>query len=209
MPKANLFVEIRAEYFPAPLVAGIIARPVAGEVLWALSSQLDEEIETPFVELGLYEMPAARRQRAQRLREIYGRLHQEHFVFYNPKDEPVGWSYGHMLDESTFFMSWSGVAKAYQRRGIYTAFLQSLLPYLRALGYERVTSKHMVNNRPVLIAKIKAGFHIVGLSLDERFGAQVTLAHFFHQDRQDGFCRAFSLERRFPSPADDARRAPQ
>jgi hypothetical protein len=60
----------------------------------------------------------------------------------------------------------------------------------------------MVNNRPVLIAKLKAGFHIVGLSLDERFGAQVTLAYFSHEDRREGFARAFSLERGYPSPPD-------
>jgi RimJ/RimL family protein N-acetyltransferase len=199
MTNKDSFADVREVHFPAPLVEGVMARGVAGKTLWDVSSQLDQEIETPFAELGLYEMPRERQERAQQLRQIYSGIHREHFVFYSAADEPVGWSYGHMLDESTFFMSWSGVVKAYQRRGIYTAFLQALLPYLGDIGYERVTSKHMVNNRPVLIAKLKAGFHIVGLSLDERFGAQVTLAYFFHQDRRDGFEEAFSLERVFPT----------
>jgi hypothetical protein len=36
---------------------------------------------------------------------------------------------------------------------------------------------------------------ITGRSLDERFGAQVTLAYFFADDRRKGFARAFSLPR--------------
>jgi hypothetical protein len=69
------------------------------------------------------------------------------------------------------------------------------------LGYERVTSNHMVNNRPVLIAKLKAGFHITGIVLDERYGAQVSLAYFFYPDRREGFARAYSLAT-FPMPPD-------
>lgn len=53
---------------------------------------------------------------------------------------------------------------------------------------------HMVNNRAVLIAKLKAGFVITGMTLDERYGAQVSLSYLFHADRQAGFERAFSLE---------------
>ncbi|MCG8351541.1 MAG: hypothetical protein MI924_27555 [Chloroflexales bacterium] len=93
-----------------------------------------------------------------------------------------------------FFMAYSGIVPAYQRRGIYGAFLRAFLPYLHALGYERVTSNHMVNNRLVLIAKLKAGFFITGVTLDERYGAQVTLTHFFYPDRRTGFARAYSVE---------------
>ena len=190
-----MFNETRANFFPAQLTEAVAVRPVAPKTLWAVTERLDREIETPFAELGLYEKPPERRERSRRLREIYGQVHHEYFVFYDA-DEPVGWSYGHMADADTFFMSWSGVARAYQRQGIYTSFLQALLPFLKALGYERVTSRHMVNNRPVLIAKLKAGFHVVGLSLDERFGAQVELAYFFYEDQRAGFAGAFSLERR-------------
>lgn len=91
-------------------------------------------------------------------------------------------------------MSWSAILPAYRRRGIYTAFLRHFLPYLQALGYKRVTSNHMVTNRPVLIAKLKAGFHVTAVSLDERFGAQVQLSYFFNLTRYEGFTRAFSLD---------------
>ena len=60
--------------------------------------------------------------------------------------------------------------------------------------YERVSSNHMVTNRPVLIAKLKDGFHVAAVSLDERFGAQVQLTYFFDPGRYQGFVRAFSLD---------------
>jgi GNAT superfamily N-acetyltransferase len=190
-----MFAEFRDQYFPAELGAGVKAQPVDAATFWPVAQRLGTEVQIPFAELGLYEMPAERRQRSQWLRAVAEGSHREHVLFYAAEGEPVGWSYGHMLDAATFFMSWSAVVPAFRRRGLYTAYLQALLPYLEALGYERVTSKHLVTNRPVLIAKLKAGFHIAGLTLDERFGAQVTLAYFFAGDRREGFARAFSLPR--------------
>jgi hypothetical protein len=100
-----------------------------------------------------------------------------------------------MLDAMTFFMTSTGVLAAYRRKGIYTAFLKGFLLYLSALGYERITSKHQLNNRPVIIAKLKVGFNIVSVDADERWGAQVGMAYLFHDDRRRGFERAFALYR--------------
>ena len=98
-----------------------------------------------------------------------------------------------MLDSMTFFMTSTGILAEYRRRGLYTAFLDGFLSYLYALGYERVISTHQLNNRAVIIAKLRAGFNILGVDVDERWGAQVRLGYFFHDDRRHGFERAFSL----------------
>jgi RimJ/RimL family protein N-acetyltransferase len=90
-------------------------------------------------------------------------------------------------------MTSTGILPEYRRRGLYTAFLKGLLSYLYALGYERITSKHQLNNRAVIIAKLRAGFNILGVDADERWGAQVQLGYFFQDDRRRGFERAFSL----------------
>lgn len=195
-----MFDETRTQYFPAQLVPGIVARAVSRQTIGPVWTRLSERIETPFADLGLYEMPGQRQHRKKPLQKAYHQIHHEYFVFYTEAEEPVGWSMGEMHDADTFFMSWSAVLPIYQRRGIYSAFLRRLLPYLHALGYERVTGNHMVTNRPVLIAKLKAGFHVTAVSLDERFGAQVQLTYFFYQDRRDGFTRAFSLEEYQPPP---------
>jgi GNAT superfamily N-acetyltransferase len=190
-----MFDDARREFFPTELMTGITARPIASrDALWEIISPLMEQVFTPFAELGAYEMPDERWEQIKPLRDVFGKGHHEQFVFYNEQGEPVGWSYGEMLDSVTFFMSNTAVAPAYRRQGIYTAFLRQLLGYVAALGYERVTSKHQTNNAPVIIAKLKAGFVIVGLDLDERWGAQVELGYFFHDDRRRGYARAFALE---------------
>jgi hypothetical protein len=74
------------------------------------------------------------------------------------------------------------------------------LTYLAALGYERVVSNHQTNNRAVIIAKLKVGFNVTAVNLDERWGAQVELTYLFHSDRRRGYERAFALEPR-PLPA--------
>ncbi|HEX6385875.1 MAG TPA: GNAT family N-acetyltransferase [Anaerolineae bacterium] len=189
-----MFEETREQYFPDELTPGVVARAVDRQTITAIWAELSDEMETPFAELGLYTMPGEQSPRTQLLREVHSQLHHEYILFYDEANKPIGWSYGLMHDAITFFMSWSAILPAYRRRGIYSAFLRHFLPYLQALGYERVTSNHMVTNRPVLIAKLKAGFHVTAVSLDERFGAQVQLTYFFDPDRYEGFAQAFSLD---------------
>ena len=189
-----MIATMRDKFFPAELGAGVRAVPVTGAVFNEAVSQLAGQLFTPLTELGNFKRPAARVSAAADLAQIQRDTHHERFLFYGPSGEPVGWSHGHMLDGETFFMSWAGVLPDWQRQGLYSQFVGQLLAYLTALGYERVSSNHMVNNRPVLIAKLKLGFNVTALTLDERFGAQVTLTYFCHADRGVGFARAFSLE---------------
>jgi GNAT superfamily N-acetyltransferase len=191
-----MFEEIRAQFFPMPLGDGFIAetleretfnRIVFGEGGLMLRVFVPQESESTFP------YPEGRDERMKPLREIFAQTHRERVLFFSPAREPVGWSWGDMLDGMTYFMTSTGILPDYRRRGLYTAFLKGYLSYLYALGYERVTSKHQLNNRAVVIAKLRAGFNILGVDADERWGAQVQLAYFFHDDRRLGFERAFSL----------------
>ncbi len=190
-----MFADIRAQFFPADLVPGVRTVPVDSATFWRTTGAIPT-YDDPFAslaELGNYQVPAERAMRSQPLQAVYSTTHRE-FILFMEEDRCVGWHYGMMIDPSTFFMSYSAVIKSYQQRGIYGTFLKAFLPYLHALGYERVTSNHMVTNRAVLIAKLKAGFIITGTVLDERWGAQVSMAYFFHEDRREGFARAYSVE---------------
>jgi L-amino acid N-acyltransferase YncA len=98
-----------------------------------------------------------------------------------------------MEDEESFFIDTIGLVPAVRRKGIYQAFLRQLIAYLRAVGYERLTSTHHPNNRGVLIAELKVGFNIVGLELNENLGPMVKVACPLHEDRRRGFERVFSM----------------
>lgn len=189
-----MFDQIRDRYFPAQLAEGITVQAAVLEEIRPVWASLSPHIFTELTDVGAYQMPAARRPRNQQLRDNFAQRHTEYFIFYNQDGDPIGWSNGEMLDAETYFMTWSGLLPAYQNQGLYQQFLHILLPYLHEIGYERVASKHMVNNRPVLAAKIKAGFHITGVELDERWGAQVSVVYYFYEDRRLGFSNAFSLE---------------
>ena len=183
--------QIRSIHFPAKLDEEVTVAAVSRPTFYDVTGQLTSHIFTPLTDLGLYQAPKPSGDLA---RELAQQTHYEYFVFNNEAGEPVGFSAGKLTDGQTFFMEWSGILPAYQRRGLYSRFLDSLIPYLQALGIERVTSNHMGTNRPVLIAKLKAGFIITGVTLDERHGMLVWLARFLEPARQQGFERAFSLD---------------
>jgi hypothetical protein len=52
-------------------VSGIRARPSDHAELGPIWEQLSEQIETPFVELGNYEMPPERQSRLARLEKVH------------------------------------------------------------------------------------------------------------------------------------------
>lgn len=185
------FSDERSQYFPYEVVPGITVEAVSSEELYAVTGRLSDQVFSPLESLGLMPFRAV----PSALSEQY-RRHTEHFVFYDAAGQPVGWSTGEQRQGDDFFMTWSGILPEWQRRGLYGAFLGRLKSYLGALGYRRLTSNHHVNNRAVLIAKLKAGFLINALTLDERFGAVVWLAYYFEPTDERGFERAFSLEPR-------------
>lgn len=102
--------------------------------------------------MGLFTAPRERCERLERLQELHAHSRPEWIVFYSERDEPVGWFYGYMEDEETFFIDTIGLVPAFRGQGIYMAFLRQLIAYLRVIGYERVTTTHHPNNRAALIA---------------------------------------------------------
>ena len=192
-----MFEAIRAQFFPAQLMPGISALPVTNiNEFWQIVSPMMDIVFPPFHDIGAYEMPTEREANGQALAQAFAAAHHERFMIVDEHKQAIGWSYGDMRDRETFFMTNTGLLPAYRQRGIYTLFARRLLAYLDALGYERVVSNHQTNNRAVIIAKLKLGFNITAVNLDERWGAQVELTYLFREDRRRGYERAFALEAR-------------
>ncbi len=189
-----MFLMQREKFFPLHFNPDIRLAAVSAAEFWKEANQIADQTFTPFAQLGLYESPLERQNQARHLLELRHALPHEYFLFRHRQERVIGWSFGYLRGQADFFMSWSGVLPAFQRQGIYSAFLNQLLPFLKEVGYQRVVSKHMVNNNPVLIAKLKAGFIFTGFSMDEQLGAQLHLTYYFYPDQEDGFERAFSLD---------------
>lgn len=183
------FETIRQQYFPYQPNPSVTIRAVDQKTVYEVTGKISSQVFTPLADLGLMPYQSS----PQLLRDALQR-HSEQFVFYNADDEPIGWSIGEQRETDTFFMAWTGILPAYQSQGIYSSFLRHLLKYLKSVGYRRVNSNHMVNNRPVLIAKLKAGFVASGMSLDERWGAVLWLTYYIDKENEAGYRSAFSLE---------------
>jgi GNAT superfamily N-acetyltransferase len=194
-----MFDELRAQFFPYRLDAQVSAIAIADSgPFWAEAGPLMQRIFPPFHELGGFglEIPPERGAKLEPLAALSGLTHQEQIVLRTDDGTTVGYFFGNMREPQTFFMISTALLPQYRRQGLYSRFTQHLLRYLYAVGYERVQSLHHANNRAVLIAKLKLGFNITGLVLDERMGAHVELTYFFHEDRRLAFARAFSMEQR-------------
>lgn len=188
-----MYEDIRKQFFPMKLPSGVVCHSLDREAAQASIRAIKDQIFAPRQEWGPYQVPEARREKLERLKKMLAYSGEEWMVFYSEEDEPVGWFWGYMEDEETFFIDTIGLVPAFRSRGIYSAFLRGLVAYLGATGYERVTTTHHPNNRAVIIAELKAGFNIVGLELHELLGPVVKTAYYVHDDRREGFKHVFSM----------------
>ncbi|HEX7004033.1 MAG TPA: GNAT family N-acetyltransferase [Trueperaceae bacterium] len=93
-------------------------------------------------------------------------------------EEPVGWHVGHQEDAEKFYMTNTGIVEEHRGKGIYTALLPKIMERVAAEGFQIIYSRHNATNNSVLVPKLKAGFVISGLEINDRFGTLVHLSYF-------------------------------
>ena len=90
-------------------------------------------------------------------------------------DALVGWSYGWQDHKDGFYMAQSAVLPEHRRRGLYRAMVDAIVAITRERGFFYVHSKHICTNRPILIAKMQAGFYITGMSMHPAWGVMALM----------------------------------
>lgn len=103
-----------------------------------------------------------------------------YFIMCN--DELAGWATGYQTDSDEFYMHNTGIFKQHRRKGLYTKMLPLILSEVKQKGYQKVNSKHTTTNNAVIIPKLKAGFLINGIEVNEKFGVLVKLVYYFNKD---------------------------
>jgi ribosomal protein S18 acetylase RimI-like enzyme len=96
----------------------------------------------------------------------------------------VGWSQGHRLGKSEFYMLNSGVASTERRTGVYSHLVRAVLAHAASQGYAKVTSRHAAANTAVLIAKMRLGFQVSGFEYSEVYGPLVQLTFIVSEARR-------------------------
>ena len=60
--------------------------------------------------------------------------------------------------------------------------IERMIEKVKKLGFTSIYSLHAMNNNPVIIPKLKAGFIITGLEISESFGTLVRLTYFLNKN---------------------------
>ena len=103
-------------------------------------------------------------------------------VFLN--DEFAGWCFGDQQTGESYYMRNSAVLEKHRKKGLYSELLKANIEILTAKGFQVIYSAHIATNNAILIPKLKAGFVITSLEIEERFGTRIKLSYFTSQLRK-------------------------
>ena len=110
-------------------------------------------------------------------------------------DTLVGWSHAFLAPGGVLYVSNSAVEHEYRRQGLYTRLIAAVEAEASALHCLRVESHHRAANSAVLIAKLKAGYTIIGTEFTGEMGLLVKMCKLLDPRRDAVFqARAGVLE---------------
>lgn len=96
----------------------------------------------------------------------------------------VGWQHSRQWNSRSAYMVNTAFLPAHRGKGLYTGLLGHILDALQAEGYALVRSHHHATNNAVIVPKLRAGFRIQGLQMDEH-GAMAVLIYSFDEVYRD------------------------
>lgn len=103
---------------------------------------------------------------------------------YDDQENFIGWSWGFQENNTDFYMCNSAVLPEYRRKGIYSALLKKCLSVLKEEGFQMAYSRHCATNNSVIIPKLKEGFLISKMELDDKFGVLIHLHYYMNPKRK-------------------------
>jgi len=112
------------------------------------------------------------------LGKLMGDPFKIHLGVFDNQDNFIGWCWGTQENRSTFYMVNSAVMSEHRRKGIYSALVKRCLDIVSEKGFQLIYSRHCATNNEVIIPKLKAGFVISKMEVDDRFGVLIHL-HFY------------------------------
>ncbi len=97
---------------------------------------------------------------------------------FDKEGQFVGWSWGLQENATTFYMVNSAILPAHRRKGLYSLLLNRCIELLSAKGFQLIYSRHCATNNSIIIPKLKVGFIISKMEIDDTFGILIHL-HFY------------------------------
>ena len=97
---------------------------------------------------------------------------------FDESENFVGWSWGFQDSSTSFYMANSAILKEHRRKGLYSRLVDEMINLATELGFQLIYSRHCATNNSVIIPKLKAGFIISKIEMDDIFGVLIH-RHFY------------------------------
>ncbi|OFZ31747.1 MAG: hypothetical protein A2622_04035 [Bdellovibrionales bacterium RIFCSPHIGHO2_01_FULL_40_29] len=187
------FVDKNFEILNLP--ENVLAKQVERKDLGIAMKSIWEKVFPNRVDLKIDEvLPDREKARKEILNNFNEKIFKIDIIFTEKlSGNPIGWIMGEQHDYETFYLRNSGFIPEFRRKKLYTISHSAIVKHLKGLGFERIVSDHLPNNKPMLLFKIKDGYIINNMTLDDRFGPMVRLVKFIYDDRQKFFEKRFRL----------------
>jgi hypothetical protein len=103
---------------------------------------------------------------------------------FDENDSFMGWSWGFQESNTDFYMCNSAILPQFRKKGIYTAIMKEMIKIIGHEGFQLIYSKHNATNNAILIPKLKEGFLISKMEIDDKFGVLIHLHYYFNETRK-------------------------
>ena len=161
--------DIRNRHFSPPLAGGYVLEAIAPGRYWALH---EAELRPYFPPETHFDAPAAPERLA------LSPVLEDHWIVRAPGGALAGLVSTCGRDASTFELHHVNMHPDHRGRGVYREVLGRVLAYAEELGFALTVSEHSPSNNAVIISHLRAGFRLVALELNPRYGPAVRLAYF-------------------------------
>ncbi len=118
------------------------------------------------------------------LRKSLGSPYKLYLGLFDKNDDLVGWNWGFQENSTTFYMCNSAILPNHRRKGLYSSLLARCLDILSDKGFQLVYSRHCATNNAVIIPKLKTGFTISKMEIDDSFGVLIHLHFYTNKNRR-------------------------
>jgi len=118
-------------------------------------------------------------------KEAFKNQLEYHYGLFTMDGSLAGWSSSFQSRVNELHMMNSVVFPAYRRQGYYTKMVEETIKEAGLMGFQTIISYHVSTNNDVIIPKLKLGFKIVGMILDDEFGTLVKLSYYLNELRSD------------------------
>jgi hypothetical protein len=118
------------------------------------------------------------------LGQAMGTPYKLYLGIFDKDDTFVGWSWGFQENAATYYMVNSAVLEKHRRKGLYSLLVRRSVEILSKKGFQLIYSRHCATNNAVIIPKLKAGFIISKMEIDDRFGILIHLHYYTNAMRR-------------------------